>query len=101
MEWNIDQSADRSAVLASTALLGEQEPRGPGSVGPGTLLGPEGAGDCFFGPDPSHMCGGLLAVDHPAPDGADELGVRGEAGAGTARTLRIAQWTRASLWSRF
>ncbi len=26
-------------------------------------------------------------------------GVRGEPGAGTARTLRTAQWTRASLWS--
>jgi hypothetical protein len=56
----------------------------------GTLLGPEGAGDCFF-------CWEIVLVSY-RPGGLVE-GPAGAGGVGWAvifRTLRTAQWTRAS-----
>ena len=69
----------------STAALTAAGTGGRAKRTVGTLLGPEGAG-----------IRNLHRAD-PAPNGR-HAPERGESGIGYARTLRTAQWTRASLW---
>jgi hypothetical protein len=105
--WNIDQLAGPRGPSSSTAALVQQERDGTRMVCLGTLLGPEGPGErCLtFGLPTRRPCSrertaprggvGQILVVRPA-----HQPVRDEPGSAPARTLRTAQWTRASntLW---
>jgi len=63
----------------------------------GTLLGPEGPGVAQpSGLDAAHRRDELRTIHAVEPPA--ECGKAGDHGSGPARTLRTAQWTRASLW---
>jgi len=66
----------------------------------GTLLGPEGAGKCPLGTGAAPLGHGHCADTVRTGRSSDgvETAHATDRATGTARTLRTAQWTRASLW---
>jgi hypothetical protein len=105
--WNIDQLAGLTGRPLVQLLRQHGTRSGSETVGLGTLLGPEGTGEhCLtFGLPTRRPCSrertaprggvGHILVERPADQPA-----RDEPGSTPARTLRTAQWTRASntLW---
>ena len=106
---SISSSSRTSVRLVHVVLFGglDWNADAGGWGGVGTLLGPEGAGDVMSNgssaPAPREI--GVLSYVWDRPHGRTASGLSGRwvlapwYGVGSARSLRTAQWTRASLFS--
>jgi hypothetical protein len=96
--WNIDQLAERRSGLRKYSHASGVERAAAPVIDLGTLLGPEGTGArSSLGSLPARTRPGR-GMDRVRAERPRTIEARGEPGHGTARTLRTAQWTRASLW---
>jgi len=103
MGGTLTSSAGPVVRHASTAPAGAWKAWSGTEPAVGTLLGPEGAGKCPLGAGAAplgHGHGADTVRTGRSSDGVDTAHATDHA-TGTARTLRTAQWTRASLWPSY
>ena len=96
----------RASSSTELSLIGLAQERDAGvGSGPGALLGPEGSSlletSVTRASDAHKASEAPPRVDHDPVERLLPAGARGEPDRGTARSLRTAQWTRASLWPSF